>query len=70
VDAFWALMLIALATVPLASAPLALTLRTVKLDITAPTDKGLPLVKGRSGSWQVAQATVPSPERRGSKNSF
>ena len=35
-----------------------------------PTDTGLPSVKARAGSWQVAQATVPSPESRGSKNSF
>jgi hypothetical protein len=31
---------------------------------------GLPSVKARAGSWQVAQATVPLPESRGSKNSF
>ena len=35
-----------------------------------PTDAGLPSVKARAGSWQVAQATVPLPESRGSKNSF
>jgi hypothetical protein len=35
-----------------------------------PTDTGLPSVKARAGSWQVAQATVPSPASRGSKNSF
>src|SRR5262249_61594606 len=32
-----------------------------------PIDTGLPSVKARSGSWQVAQATVPSLERRGSE---
>jgi hypothetical protein len=35
-----------------------------------PTDAGLPSVKARAGSWHVAQATVPSPESRLSKNSF
>jgi hypothetical protein len=35
-----------------------------------PTDTGLPSVKARAGSWQVAQATVPSPDSRLSKNSF
>jgi hypothetical protein len=35
-----------------------------------PTDTGLPSVKARAGSWQVAQATDPSPESRGSKKSF
>src|SRR3989454_11882884 len=35
-----------------------------------PTDVGLPSVKARAGSWHVAQATVPSPESRLSKNSF
>ena len=35
-----------------------------------PTETGLPSVKARAGSWQVAQATDPSPERRGSKKSF
>jgi hypothetical protein len=35
-----------------------------------PTDAGLPSVKARAGSWQVTQATVPSPESRGSWNNF
>jgi hypothetical protein len=35
-----------------------------------PTDAGLPSVNARAGSWHVAQATVPSPESRLSKNSF
>ena len=35
-----------------------------------PTEVGLPSVKARSGSWQEAQATVPSADRRESKNSF
>ena len=35
-----------------------------------PTDTGRPSVNARAGSWQVAQATDPSPESRGSKNSF
>jgi hypothetical protein len=35
-----------------------------------PTDTGLPSVKARAGLWHVAQATVPFPESRDSKNSF
>jgi hypothetical protein len=35
-----------------------------------PTDSGRPSVKARAGSWHVAQATVPSPESRDSKNSL
>src|SRR5439155_26142833 len=35
-----------------------------------PTEVGRPSVKARAGSWQVAQATVPSADRRPSKNSF
>jgi hypothetical protein len=35
-----------------------------------PTDVGLPSVKARTGSWHVAQETVPSPESRLSKNNF
>jgi len=35
-----------------------------------PIETGLPSVKARAGSWQVAQATVPSPESRPSKKSF
>ena len=32
-----------------------------------PIETGLPSVKARAGAWQVAQATVPSPENRPSK---
>jgi hypothetical protein len=35
-----------------------------------PSEVGLPSVNARSGSWHVAQATVPSPESRLSKNNF
>ena len=35
-----------------------------------PTDVGRLSVKARSGLWQEAQATVPSTDKRGSKNSF
>src|SRR5713226_3467659 len=35
-----------------------------------PIEAGLPSVKARAGSWQVLQATVPSADRRPSKNSF
>jgi hypothetical protein len=35
-----------------------------------PTDAGRPSVKARAGSWQVAQATVPSADNLPSKNSF
>src|SRR6266850_6478596 len=35
-----------------------------------PTDVGLPSVNARAGSWQVLHATVPSADRRTSKNSF
>src|SRR6516164_7542072 len=35
-----------------------------------PIETGQPSVKARAGSWQVAQATVPSADKRPSKNSF
>src|SRR5713101_3299192 len=35
-----------------------------------PIEAGLPSVKARAGSWQVLQATVPSADRRPSKNSL
>src|SRR5713101_3581331 len=35
-----------------------------------PIEAGLPSVKARPGSWQVLQATVPSADRRPSKNSL
>jgi hypothetical protein len=35
-----------------------------------PTETGLPSVKARAGSWHVAHATVPSADKRPSKNSF
>src|SRR5215510_3091554 len=35
-----------------------------------PSASGLPSVKARFGSWQEAQLTVPSAERRVSKKSF
>src|ERR1700744_3746991 len=35
-----------------------------------PTEAGRPSVKARAGSWQGAQDTVPSTDRRPSKNSF
>src|SRR5947208_15468900 len=35
-----------------------------------PIDVGRPSVKARAGSWQVAQATVPSADNLPSKNSF
>ena len=35
-----------------------------------PTEVGLPSVNVRSGSWQLAQATVPSTDKRPSKKSF
>ena len=35
-----------------------------------PTEVGLPSVNARAGPWHVAQATVPSPESRLSKNNF
>ena len=35
-----------------------------------PTEVGLPSVNARAGSWQVLHATVPSADRRPSKNNF
>ena len=35
-----------------------------------PTDAGLPSVNARAGSWQVLHATLPSADRRPSKNNF
>jgi len=35
-----------------------------------PIETGRPSVKARAGSWQVAQATVPSADNRPSKKSF
>jgi hypothetical protein len=35
-----------------------------------PIDTRLPSVNARAGSWQVLQATVPSADKRPSKNSF
>src|SRR2546430_10025979 len=35
-----------------------------------PTEVGLPSVNARAGSWQVLHATVPSADRRPSKNNL
>src|SRR5437879_13361917 len=35
-----------------------------------PTEVGLPSVNARAGSWQVLHATLPSADRRPSKNNF
>src|SRR5262245_44035300 len=35
-----------------------------------PTEVGLPSVNARAGLWQLAQATVPSADKRPSKKSF
>src|SRR6266852_7496745 len=35
-----------------------------------PIEVDLPSVNARAGSWQVLQATVPSADKRPSKNSF
>ena len=45
--------------------------RVAVADLLLDADRGLaPSVKPLSGSWQVAQATLPSAERRPSKKSF
>src|SRR5207249_11071153 len=35
-----------------------------------PTEVGLPSVNARAGLWQVLHATVPSADKRPSKNNF